>query len=211
MRWSGTGFVLGFKKYNESSYILDAFTEDHGRHKGLIRGIHSKNLRAVIEPGNEVMLNWSGRLESHLGNYTVEPIKLWSSYILNRKVNLHGINSICSIIISTMAEKQQNAFMYEKSLSLIKDICKNKEDWNKSYIFWEIDLLSDIGYGLDLTECAVTFKLPNFLINRSSEYNNEDLENALSLTEHFFRKRFYEPNNLNFPKSRNHLKISIIK
>ena len=50
MRWSGTGFVLGFKKYNESSYILDAFTEDHGRHKGLIRGIHSKNLRAVIEP-----------------------------------------------------------------------------------------------------------------------------------------------------------------
>ena len=49
MRWSGTGFVLGFKKYNESSYILDAFTEDHGRHKGLIRGIHSKNLRAVIE------------------------------------------------------------------------------------------------------------------------------------------------------------------
>ena len=70
MRWSGTGFVLGFKKYNESSYILDAFTEDHGRHKGLIRGIHSKNLRAVIEPGNEVMLNWSGRLESHLGNYT---------------------------------------------------------------------------------------------------------------------------------------------
>ena len=110
-----------------------------------------------------------------------------------------------------MAEKQQNAFMYEKSLSLIKDICKNKEDWIKSYIFWEIDLLSDIGYGLDLTECAVTsekenlkfvspssgravtiegagsykdklFKLPNFLINRSSEYNNEDLENALSLT-----------------------------
>ena len=240
MRWSGTGFVLGFKKYNESSYILDAFTEDHGRHKGLIRGIHSKNLRAVIEPGNEVMLNWSGRLESHLGNYTVEPIKLWSSYILNRKLNLHGINSICSIIISTMAEKQQNAFMYEKSLSLIKDICKNKEDWIKSYIFWEIDLLSDIGYGLDLTECAVTserenlkfvspssgravtiegagsykdklFKLPNFLINRSSEYNNEYLENALSLTEHFFRKRFYEPNNLNFPKSRNHLKISIIK
>ena len=186
------------------------------------------------------MLNWSGRLESHLGNYTVEPIKLWSSYILNRKVNLHGINSICSIIISTMAEKQQNAFMYEKSLSLIKDICKNKGDWIKSYIFWEIDLLSDIGYGLDLTECAVTsekenlkfvspssgravtiegagsykdklFKLPNFLINRSSEYSNEDLENALSLTEHFFRKRFYEPNNLNFPKSRNHLKISIIK
>ena len=110
----------------------------------------------------------------------------------------------------------------------------------KNYIFWETDLLSDIGYGLDLTECAVTskkenlkfvspisgravttegagsykdklFKLPNFLINRSSEYNKEDLENALSLTEYFFRKRFYEPNNLNFPKSRNHLKISIIR
>ena len=77
------------------------------------------------------MLNWSGRLESHLGNYTVEPIKLWSSYILNRKVNLHGINSICSIIISTMAEKQQNAFMYEKSLSLIKIYVKIKKIGSK--------------------------------------------------------------------------------
>ena len=67
MRWSGNGFILGLKTHNEASYILDVFTEEQGRHKGLIRGIHSKNLRAVIEPGNEVKINWSGRLESHLG------------------------------------------------------------------------------------------------------------------------------------------------
>ena len=84
MRWSGNGFILGLKTHNEASYILDVFTEEQGRHKGLIRGIHSKNLRAVIEPGNEVKINWSGRLESHLGNFTVEPVKLWSSYILNQ-------------------------------------------------------------------------------------------------------------------------------
>ena len=235
MRWSGNGFILGLKIHNEASYILDVFTEEHGRHKGLIRGIHSKNLRAVIEPGNEVKINWSGRLESHLGNYTVEPIKLWSSYILNQKVNLLGISSLCSLIMTTMAEKQENQYIYDKSLNLLKDISQNNEEWIKNYIFWEIDLLSDIGYGLDLSECAVTFqkkelkfvspssgkavtlegagsfkdrlfKLPNFLINRSAEHTNEDLVDAFNLTEHFFRKRYYEPNNLNFPKSRNQFK-----
>ena len=89
MRWESEGIVLGFSLHNEKSYILEVFTKEHGRHKGLIRGIHSKNLRSIIEPGNEVKALWSGRLETHLGNFTIESIKAWlatdrnlSSYFL---------------------------------------------------------------------------------------------------------------------------------
>ena len=105
----------------------------------------------------------------------------------------------------------------------------------KEYINWELGLLSEIGYGIDLTKCAVTskkdelvyvspssgravtlegagsykdrlLKLPNFIVSHDHEYDNNDIVNGLELTEYFLRKRFFEPNNLNFPQSRNRLK-----
>ena len=115
MRWESNGLILNFSKYNEKSYILEIFTEEHGKHKGIIRGLHSKNKRSIIEPGNEVFATWSGRLETHLGNYNVEPIKLWSSHILQFKDKLSAISSICYLISLTMAERQPNPIIYFSS------------------------------------------------------------------------------------------------
>ena len=235
MRWESEGIVLGFSLHNEKSYILEVFTKEHGRHKGLIRGIHSKNLRSIIEPGNEVKALWSGRLETHLGNFTIEPIKAWSSLILNQKDRLIALSSLCSLVSSAMAEKQPNDLIYYSSKEMIKKISSSDDDWIKEYINWELDLLSEIGYGIDLSKCAVTskkdelvyvspasgravtlegagsykdrlIKLPRFIVSKDSECDNNDIANGLELTEYFFRKRFFEPNNLNFPQSRNRLK-----
>ena len=235
MRWESEGIVLGFNLHNEKSYILEVLTKDHGRHKGLIRGIHSKNLRSVIEPGNEVKALWSGRLESHLGNFTIEPVRSWSSLILNRKDKLTALSSLCSLISLTMAEKQPNDLIYYNSKEMIKKMSSDDDDWIKEYINWELGLLSEIGYGIDLSKCAVTskkdelvyvspssgravtlegagaykdrlLKLPNFILSHDHEHDNNDILNGLELTEYFLRKRFFEPNNLNFPQSRNRLK-----
>ena len=118
---------------------------------------------------------------------------------------------------------------------MIKKISSNDDDWIKEYINWELELLSEIGYGIDLSKCAVTskrdelvyvspksgravtvegagsykdrlIKLPKFIVSKESECDNNDIINGLELTEYFFRKRFFEPNNLNFPQSRNRLK-----
>ena len=235
MRWESNGLVLNFSKYNEKSYILEIFTEEHGKHKGIIRGLHSKNKRSIIEPGNEVFATWSGRLETHLGNYNVEPIKLWSSHILQFKDKLSAISSICSLISLTMAERQPNPIIYFSSKKLIEIVVSKREDWIREYVFWEMQLLSEIGYGLDLERCAVTSKssdlvyvspssgravtnegagdfrnkllpLPKFMTDFKANYDNDDIYNALNLTEFFFKKRFFLPNNLNFPQSRNRLK-----
>lgn len=239
MRWTSNSFILNLKPYNDSSYILEAFTYEYGRHKGLIRGIHSKNLRGVIEPGNEVSLRWSGRLETHLGNFTVEPIRSWSSIVLGYKEKLLAITAMCSIVSTTMAERQQNISIYDTSLKLIKSIASDNQSWIKDYVYWELNLLTEIGYGLDLSECAVTgeksalvyispssgravtqagageykdklFELPKFFLNSEYELQKKDINNAMSITEFFLKKRFYEPNNLNFPQSRNRLKDSLI-
>jgi DNA repair protein RecO (recombination protein O) len=235
MRWESNGLILNFSKYNEKSYILEIFTEEHGKHKGIIRGLHSKNKRSIIEPGNEVFATWSGRLETHLGNYNVEPIKLWSSHVLQFKDKLSAISSICSLISLTMAERQPNPIIYFSSKKLIEIVASKREDWIREYVFWEMQLLSEIGYGLDLERCAVTSKssdlvyvspssgravtnegagdfrnkllpLPKFMTDFKANYDNNDIYNALNLTEFFFKKRFFLPNNLNFPQSRNRLK-----
>ena len=235
MRWESNGLILNFSKYNEKSYILEIFTEEHGKHKGIIRGLHSKNKRSIIEPGNEVFASWSGRLETHLGNYYVEPIKLWSSHILQFKDRLSAISSICSLISLTMAERQPNPIIYFSSKKLIEIVASKRKDWIREYVFWEMQLLSEIGYGLDLERCAVTSKssdlvyvspssgravtnegagdfknkllpLPKFMTDFKANYDNDDIYNALNLTEFFFKKRFFLPNNLNFPQSRNRLK-----
>ena len=235
MRWESNGLILNFSKYNEKSYILEIFTEEHGKHKGIIRGLHSKNKRSIIEPGNEVFATWSGRLETHLGNYNVEPIKLWSSHVLQFKDKLSAISSICSLISLTMAERQPNPIIYFSSKKLIEIVASKREDWIREYVFWEMQLLSEIGYGLDLERCAVTSKssnlvyvspssgravtnegagdfrnkllpLPKFMTDFKANYDNDDIYNALNLTEFFFKKRFFLSNNLNFPQSRNRLK-----
>ena len=240
MRWTSKSFILDLKRYNDRSYILEAFTYENGRHKGLIRGIHSKNLRGVVEPGNEVVLHWSGRLETHLGNFSVEPIRSWSSLVLENKEKLMAMSSLCSIISATMAEKQQNISIYNSSIELIKKIVDEKQSWIKNYIFWELNLLSEIGYGLDLSECAVTnnkedlkyispasgravtkvgagnykdklFELPEFFLDIERQSQHKDIINAINITEYFLKKRFYEPNNLNFPQSRNRLKEALNK
>ena len=235
MRWESNGLILNFSKYNEKSYILEIFTEEHGKHKGIIRGLHSKNKRSIIEPGNEVFATWSGRLETHLGNYNVEQIKLWSSHILQFKDKLSAISSICSLISLTMAERQPNPLIYFSSKKLIEIVASTRDDWIREYVSWEMQLLSEIGYGLDLERCAVTSKssdlvyvspssgravtnegagdfknkllpLPKFMTDFKANYDNDDIYNALNLTEFFFKKRFFLPNNLNFPQSRNRLK-----
>lgn len=235
MRWESDGIVLGFNFYNEKSYILEIFSKEFGRHKGLIRGIHSKNLRSTIEPGNEISAIWSGRLETHLGNFTIEPIKSWSSLILSHQGKLLALSSLCSLISVTMAEKQPNKSIYESSKEVIKIMTLNDKEWIKEYIIWELNLLSEIGYGLDLSKCAVTtkkndltyvspvsgravtsegaglyknklIKLPEFLTKKNGRNNSKDILDGLKLTEYFLKKRFFEPNNLDFPQSRNRLK-----
>jgi DNA repair protein RecO (recombination protein O) len=163
VRWSSEGFVLSLKPHNEKSYILEVLTIEHGKHKGLIRGVHSKNIRSIIEPGNEIIAHWSGRLETHLGNYGVESIKSWSSLILNDRKKLCALTSACSLISNTIAEKQPNENIYTGLKFLIQILTSNKDQWIKDYIIWELNLLTEIGYGLDLTKCAVTNEKDNLV------------------------------------------------
>ena len=72
MEWRDEGVILSSRKYGEYDAILEVLTHTHGRHSGLVKGGYGRRQRGNIQPGNEVMVSWRGRLENQLGTYSVE-------------------------------------------------------------------------------------------------------------------------------------------
>jgi len=161
MRWQDKGLVISVKKYGENSLILHLFTENHGVHAGLVRYNSRKKNGNIYELGNYLSVEWSGRLEEQLGFYKSELENSYLYNIMNNSLKLEALNSICSMLKIFLAERQVNTQLYIKTLEIIKYLNNKEEIWLSRYIKWELLLLSESGYGLDLSKCAVTGKLDN--------------------------------------------------
>jgi DNA repair protein RecO (recombination protein O) len=161
MKWQDKGLVISVKKYGENSFILHLFTENHGVHAGLVKRYSRQKSGNIYELGNYLSVEWTGRLEEQLGFYKSE---LESSYlynIMNDSLKLEALNSICSMLRIFLAERQVNAKLYIKTLEIIECLNNAGKIWLSKYIQWELLLLSELGYGLDLSRCAVTGDLDN--------------------------------------------------
>ncbi len=75
MQWTDEGIVIGVKRHGEASAILELMTREHGRHLGLVRGGFGSRMKPILQTGNSVSASWRARLDEHLGNYTVEPMR----------------------------------------------------------------------------------------------------------------------------------------
>ena len=161
MRWQDKGLVISVKKYGENSLILHLFTENHGVHAGLVRHNSRKKNGNIYELGNYLSVEWTGRLEEQLGFYKSELENSYLYNIMNNSLKIEVLNSICSMLKIFLAERQVNTQLYIKTLEIIKYLNNMEEIWLSRYIQWELLLLSESGYGLDLSKCAVTGKLDN--------------------------------------------------
>ena len=75
MDWRGTGILLSARKHGETSVIIDVFTEDRGRHAGVVRGGTSRKIAPILQPGAQLDVAWRARLEDHIGSFSVEPVR----------------------------------------------------------------------------------------------------------------------------------------
>ena len=148
MDWTDEGIVLSARKHGESAAIVNLLTEGHGRHAGLVRGGAGKRARGIYEPGNRVRAAWKARLEEHLGNYTCELLQASAAEWLDDPMRLAGLSAVCAVAEAALPERETYARLSEFIAGLGRD------DWLKSYVMWERDLLADMGFGLDLSECA---------------------------------------------------------
>ena len=161
MRWGDKGLVVSVKKYGENSLILHLFTKDHGVHAGLVKYSTTKKNGYIYELGNILSVEWTGRLEEQLGFYKSELEKSYLYNIINNSLKLDALNSICAMLSMFLPERQVNSKLYIETIEIIKHLNNNDMTWVSRYAQWELLLLSELGYGLDLSQCAVTSEIEN--------------------------------------------------
>lgn len=154
MEWRDEGAVLAIRRHGETSAIIEVFSRDHGRHAGVVRGGASKRYAAILQPGAQLDVTWRARLEDHLGSFTVEPLRSRSS-ALNDRLTLAGLNAICALLKFALPEREAHPSLYQRSVTLL-DLLNATDAWPLAYLRWELALLEELGFGLDLTKCAVS-------------------------------------------------------
>lgn len=154
MDWRDEGALISVRRHGESAAIIEVFTARHGRHAGVVRGGTSRKVAPVLQPGAQLDVTWRGRLEEHIGTFTVEPLRSRAG-LMSDRLALAGLNSICALLHFALPERESHPDLYATTVDLL-DGLGAKQDWVLDYLRWELMLLEELGYGLDLTRCAVT-------------------------------------------------------
>ena len=154
MEWRDEGVVVAVRKHGETSAIIEVLTETHGRHAGVVRGGVSRKMTPVLQPGNQVSVEWRARLEEHLGSFKVELVKSRSA-VLSERQCLAALASVTSLVSYSFPERMELPSLYETTISLLDQLVTNG-DWWPAYALWELQLLEELGFGIDLTSCAAS-------------------------------------------------------
>jgi len=155
MDWRDQGALLSVRRHGESAAIIEVFTEFHGRHAGIVRGGGSRRLAPVLQPGAQLDLEWRARLDEHLGTYRVEPMQSRAALIMDDRTALAALNAVCALLHFALPEREAHPRLYRATQEFLAALCTGK-NWAKPYVYWEMLLLEDMGFGLDLGQCAVT-------------------------------------------------------
>lgn len=154
MEWRDEGVILAVRRHGETSAIAEVLTAEHGRCSGLVRGGRSRVQRPVLQPGNLVQVTWRARLEEHLGNFTLEPLSLRAGVIMEEPFRLAGLSAIVGLA-QLLPEREPHRRMYD-ALHVVLDQIDHDDVWPALMVRWELGLLDELGFGLDLSKCAAT-------------------------------------------------------
>ena len=155
MDWRDTGILLSSHRHGESAMIIEVFTPERGRHAGVVRGGASRRVAPILQPGAQLDLAWRARLEDHLGSFTVELQRSRAAIAMQDRTMLAGLNAVLALLAFALPEREPHLPLYTQTQNLL-DLLDQPDLWPLAYLRWETALLEDMGYGLDLTGCAVT-------------------------------------------------------
>ncbi len=154
MDWRADGILLATRRHGESAAILDVFTAEQGRYLGVLKGGASRKMAPLLQPGAQLDATWRARLDAHIGSYSVDLIRGRAAEAMSDRVQLAGLTAVCAILSFALPEREPHPALYARSLALLDGL--GAERWAAAYLGWELALLEDLGFGLDLTTCAVT-------------------------------------------------------
>jgi DNA repair protein RecO (recombination protein O) len=235
MNWSDDGIVLGGRRFGEGGLILDVLTREKGRRSGLVYGGASRRKRAQFEAGNTIALSWTGRLDDQLGRFDVaEARKDRAARLLDDPAALAALSAITALLRGGLNEGDAAGSSLYEATTVLLDELVHPDVWPAIYVRWELGLLSALGFGLDLDECAVSgandglthvsprtgravrgseaeqyvdrlFALPSFLVDARADILPGDIAAGLRLTGHFIESRLFASVHRGLPPERERL------
>ena len=152
--WEDDGVVLSVRRFGEHDAICTLLTATHGRTAGMVKGGSGKRARGLLQAGNHVRATWRARLDSQLGVYTLESIRAFSAEALDSPMALAGVAALCAMAEAALPEREPHDEVYRQGIHLLEHI--GAAGWDAHYVLWELAVLRDMGYGLDLSSCAAT-------------------------------------------------------
>jgi len=239
MEWSDEGFVLSARRHGENALIVSVLTLEHGRHAGLVRGGAGVRSRGIYQPGNLVRAQWRARLAEHLGTYRCELAQAIAAIHLHEPLPLLALNAATTLMDVALPEREPAPYLFGTLEGLLAVL--GEAGWQATYVQWELDLLGELGFGLDLSECAVTganedlafvsprsgravsieaaqpyrdrlLPLPAFLVNGSAAApSSADIADGLALTGYFLKRHVLGDNRAALPAARQMLAEGIIQ
>lgn len=147
--------MLAVRAHGESAAIIEIMSAEQGRHAGVVRGGGGRRLAPVLMPGNLVALRWRARLPGQLGHFTVEPLRAHAAALLADRRALAALSSICALLLRALPERAPHPELLAATLALIESLGQ-VPDWPVLYLHWEMGLLAELGFGLDLSACALS-------------------------------------------------------
>jgi DNA repair protein RecO (recombination protein O) len=238
MNWSDEAIVLSVRPHGETASVLEALTRRHGRHLGLVHGGRSRALRPVLQIGNHVDVTWKGRLAEQLGHFSVELRKGYAAAVMADAAALAALSSLCALS-RLLPERDPHPDHFEVTLFVLGYL-DEFEVWPALYVRWELSLLGELGFGLDLHSCAATgattdlawvspksgravsasagepyrdrlLRLPAFLTGAAGvPVTRRDVLDGLKLTGTFLASRVLGPRDAQMPEARNRL-VSLLE
>jgi DNA repair protein RecO (recombination protein O) len=232
MQWTSNGLVIGVRRHGESSVIAEVMVAGHGRTLGLVRGGRSSKLAATLQPGNTVQVTWRARLEEHLGTLTTELVDARAANLIADRTRLYACQLICDHL-RLLPERDPHDRLLGLAVDALDD-GTTPAALGAALARFELTLLDELGFGLDLSACAVTgqttdlthvspktgravsrepakpycdrlLRLPQFLITSDAQPGPGDLADAFRLTGHFLRMHVWEPRQVDPPAIRDSL------
>ena len=217
MKWEDQCYLLSKKKFRENANIINIFTENKGRINGIVYGGNSRKIRNYLQISNKLFVAHSSKNENRLGYFKTELIKPISPLYFDDKERTSALISICSLLNVLLPEGQPNKKIYISYENLVNSL--NLEHWIILYIFFELNLIKDLGYDTNLSRFnnnfdnpqsqkikidGYTYEVPIFLILQKipKAISKDLIRKSLYFTRNIILNKFFIPNNLTFPKAR---------
>ncbi|HLI11811.1 MAG TPA: DNA repair protein RecO [Alphaproteobacteria bacterium] len=236
MEWTDEGIVLSARRHGESAAIVQLLTRGHGRHPGLVHGGAGARLRGMLQPGNRVQATWRARLAEHLGTYSCELLHSGAAALLDDALRLAALAAACAVAEAALPEREPHTAVFTGLAALIAawESTDRIAGWGRALVQWELGLLAELGFGLDLARCAATGRndelayvsprtgravslsagepykdrllpLPAFLVKAGAAAREDDILPGLALTGHFLERHVFAGLHRSIPPARIHL------